>query len=436
MKFSCWADRIHEEVGIINLMNDLGNASAIAEDRPLYMLGGGNPAHIPEIEKYFHNQMEQILRSPKVFETLVGDYAGPQGSRRFVMALADLLRANYGWDIGPENIAVANGSQMAFTVIFRLLSGNYPDGKAKQILLPMTPEYIGYNEADEQETRFRSIRPNITETSDHTFKYEINFNNIEITDEVSAICVSRPTNPTGNVVTDDEIKQLTSLAHKHEIPLIVDGAYGLPFPSIVFRDATVEWNEDVILVLSLSKLGLPGTRTGIIIAKPELIELFACANAIMTLASGNFGAYLALQSVKNGDILELSREIVRPYYQNALSNTVASIQTHFADLPYMLHEPEGAFFVWLWFPELPISDDELYEILKKRHVYVVPGNNFFPGLQGEWKHRSECIRISYAGPADVVDRGLQIIAEEVRRAYRESGRIAVPSDSGAMQAST
>ena len=420
MNLSSWADRIYNEVGIINLMKDLGNAPAIAGDRPLYMLGGGNPAHIPEIEQYFRDQMEQILQTPNVFEHLIGDYAGPQGSNRFVAALADLLKANFDWDVGPENIAVSNGSQMAFTVMFRLLSGQYPDGEPKQILLPMTPEYIGYNEADEAEIRFRSIRPNIMATSDHTFKYEIDFANIEISDEISSICISRPTNPTGNVVTDDEVSQLMALANKHDIPLIVDGAYGLPFPSIVFRDATVDWNENMILILSLSKLGLPGTRTGIIIARPELIELFTCANAIMTLASGNFGSFLTLESVKNGKILELSREIIRPYYQNALSSTVASIQTHFADLPYMLHEPEGAFFVWLWFPGLPISDNELYEILKKRDVYVVPGNFFFPGLEGEWTHRHECIRISYAGRPEIVDRGLQIIAEEVRCAYRET----------------
>ncbi|MDE0310088.1 MAG: valine--pyruvate transaminase [Acidiferrobacterales bacterium] len=421
MKFSSWADRINNEVGIINLMKDLGNAPTISGDRPLYMLGGGNPAHIPKIKEYFHGQMERILQTPDEFERLVGDYAGPQGSARFVAALADLLKANFGWNIGPENIAISNGSQMAFTVIFRLLSGKYPDGEPRQVLLPMTPEYIGYNEADEAESRFRSIRPNIVKTSQQTFKYEIDFANIEISDEVSAICISRPTNPTGNVVTDDEVTQLMALADKHEIPLIVDGAYGLPFPSIVFCDATVQWNENVVLVLSLSKLGLPGTRTGIIIAKPELIELFTCANAIMTLASGNFGSFLALQCVEDGKILELSRKIIRPFYRNALNDTVSSIRAYFAGLPYMLHEPEGAFFVWLWFPGLPISDDELYVRLKRRDVYVVPGNFFFPGLEGEWAHRHECIRISYAGRRDVVDRGLRIIAEEVRLAYRESG---------------
>ena len=63
MKFSNWSDRIKREVGLINLMKDLGTAAA-SEGHPLYMLGGGNPAHIPEMEKYFRTQMENVMRSP------------------------------------------------------------------------------------------------------------------------------------------------------------------------------------------------------------------------------------------------------------------------------------------------------------------------------------------------------------------------------------
>ena len=426
MNFSTWSDRIKREVGLINLMKDLGTAAA-SEGHPLYMLGGGNPAHIPEMEKYFRTQMENVMRSPNVFERLVGNYAGPQGSYRFASALANLFKTTYGWDIGPENIAIANGSQTAFTILFRLFSGQFSDGSQKQILLPMTPEYIGYNEADEATRRFVSIRPKIVTTSERTFKYEIDFSNIEITDRIGAICISRPTNPTGNVVSDDEVKKLAILAERHAIPLIVDGAYGLPFPGIIYTEASVEWNENIILSLSLSKLGLPGTRTGIVIAKREVIEQFVYANAIMTLASGNFGSILALNSVASGEILELSQNVIQPHYKDALGHVVETIHSRLANLPYMLHEPQGAFFVWLRFPGLPISDNQLYENLKKRNVYIVPGNYFFPGLDGDFAHRHECMRLSYAGSREVVERGLEIIAEEIDLAYGNSLRVASTS---------
>ena len=331
MKFSTWSDRIKREVGLINLMKDLSTASA-SEAQPLYMLGGGTPARIPEIEQYFRTQMENVMRSPNEFERLIGNYAEPHGSHRFTSALANLFKTTYGWDIGPENIAIANGSQTAFTILFRLFSGQFSDGSQKQILLPMTPEYIGYNEADEATRRFVSIRPKITTTSEHTFKYEIEFSNIEITDRIGAICISRPTNPTGNVVSDDEVRKLAILAERHAIPLIVDGAYGLPFPGIIYTEATVEWNENIILSLSLSKLGMPGTRTGIVVAKREVIEQFVYANAIMMLASGNFGSILALNSVASGEILELSQNVIQPHYKDALGHVVETIHSRFANV--------------------------------------------------------------------------------------------------------
>ncbi len=431
MEFSTWADRIYREDGIISLMKDLGNASE-EEGRPLYMLGGGNPSHIPEVEAYFRARMTSILQTSNKFERLVGDYAGPQGLYQFSEALADLLQRTYGWDIGPNNIAVANGSQMAFTILFRLLSGDYSDNQTKQILLPMAPEYIGYSEADEKAPRFRSLRPKVVETSSVTFKYEVDFNQIEVTDDISAICFSRPTNPTGNMISDNEVQQLMSLASTHDIPLIIDGAYGLPFPNIVYTEATVEWNPNIILCLSLSKLGLPGTRTGIIIAREDVIDLFTCANAIMTLASGNFGSVLTLESVKNGDIFKLSNEIIRPHYKDLMESVTEAIHQYMKGIPYMLHNPEGAFFVWLWFPGLPISDEELYARLKRRNVYVVPGRHFFPGLSGHWQHRYECIRISYSRSKEMVRDGISIIAQEVERAFAESDRkqFSVPSFTG------
>ncbi|MEA7931692.1 aminotransferase class I/II-fold pyridoxal phosphate-dependent enzyme, partial [Salmonella enterica subsp. enterica serovar Montevideo] len=41
-----------------------------------------------------------------------------------------------------------------------------------------------------------------------------------------------PTNPTGNVITDEELMKLDRLANQHNIPLVIDNAYGVPFPGI------------------------------------------------------------------------------------------------------------------------------------------------------------------------------------------------------------
>jgi valine--pyruvate aminotransferase len=53
-------------------------------------------------------------------------------------------------------------------------------------------------------------------------------------------------------------------------------------------------------------------------------------------------------------------------------------------------------------------------------VIVVPGNNFFPGLEGDWRHKDECVRISYSQDDAIVAAGLDIIADEARAVYAES----------------
>ena len=82
---------------------------------------------------------------------------------------------------------------------------------------------------------------------------------------------------------------------------------------------------------------------------------------------------------------------------------------------YFVHRPEGALFLWLWFPGLPISSAELYRRLKARGVYVLPGHHFFPGLADDWAHQHECLRLSYAQDPDSVRQGIAILGEELKK---------------------
>ena len=76
-------------------------------------------------------------------------------------------------------------------------------------------------------------------------------------------------------------------------------------------------------------------------------------------------------------------------------------------------------FLWLWFKDLPITSLELYERLKNRGVLVVSGHYFFPGIEEDWRHKQECIRVTYSQSEDKVRTGVKIIAEEVQRAYSQ-----------------
>jgi valine--pyruvate aminotransferase len=242
MKVSKFGRKITERSGISRLMDDLGKALAQGQD--VLMLGGGNPAHIPEVQRYFRESMLSLLEKKGEFERAVGDYDPPQGNKEFIEAMSTLLGKEFGWDIQAENIALTNGSQSAFFILFNIFGGAFEGGISKKILLPLAPEYIGYADVGLAEDLFVAIKPEIEHVDDHIFKYHVNFDRINITDEIGAICVSRPTNPTGNVLTDSEIEKLGELARANSVPLIIDNAYGTPFPNIIFTEAKPVWNEN------------------------------------------------------------------------------------------------------------------------------------------------------------------------------------------------
>ncbi len=417
MKFSDFGTRFAGEIGIGELMDDLGDA-LVSNPAP-FMLGGGNPAHVPEVQSIFKKRMEHILANPGEFERVIGNYDTPQGAKAFIGALAELFRSEFAWDIGSENIALTNGSQNAFFSLFNLFGGKFGGSNLKQILLPLAPEYIGYAEVGLEPDFFRSFRPDLEILTDRLFKYRVDFDQLKVDNQVGAVCFSRPTNPTGNVVTDQEVARLRDLANTQRIPLIIDNAYGTPFPNIIFSEAQPVWDENIILCLSFSKFGLPSLRTGIVIARKEIIRVVTRMTSVLSLAPGSLGPALAYDLVKSGSITQVSDEIIRPFYRKKAERAVAQLRKEVGeDIPLRIHKPEGALFLWLWFDNLPISSQELYQRLKAKGVLVVSGHYFFPGMEkDDWKHKEQCIRLTFAQDDQIVRRGIDLIAEEIRKVY-------------------
>ena len=418
MKYSVFGEKFRHNSGITQLMDDLGEAMAKGNT---LMLGGGNPAHIPEVQQRFRSHMEKIMAEPSAFERMIGNYDGTRGNAEFIDALVELMNSSFGWNITPANVVLTNGSQSAFFYLFNMLAGLYPDGSKKKILLPLTPEYIGYTDTGLSKECFESCRPRIEQIDERIFKYHIDFDALCVDDSIGAICVSRPTNPTGNVLTDEEIRHLDELARANNVPLIIDNAYGTPFPNIIFTEAHPLWNPNTIVCMSLSKLGLPNLRTGIVIANEEITATLAEINGVMHLAPGGIGSRLALELVSSGEIMDISHQYIRPFYQNKAEQTLTWLKEEMDDtLPWKVHKPEGALFLWLWFEGLPITSAELYERLKARGCLVISGHHFFAGQESaDWPHKNECIRITYAQDAEIVHEGIKVIADEVRKAYGE-----------------
>lgn len=425
-EFSLAGGKLAGRSGILELMDDLGRA--MAGDSQVCMLGGGNPAAVPEFAALVRERMHQLLAEGDAFERMMLNYDPPQGNPRFIRALAALLQREFGWDIGPQNLAVTNGGQSAFFYLFNLLAGRFAGGRSKKILLPLAPEYIGYADQGIESDFFCACRPGLEwpeGPGGHTFKYTIDFSAVETAlarGDIGAIAASRPTNPSGNVLTDAEVARLSALAAAWNIPLILDNAYGIPFPGLTFAPAKPFWAPHVILVLGLSKLGLPGTRTAIIVAPEPIAAAVTSLTAVVGLATGNIGQQIVLPWIESGQILEFGPRLLRPFYEARSRAALAWAREFFnaAGVDWALHACEGAFFHWLWLRNLSVTSRELYERLKARRVLTVPGEYFFFGLAGDWPHRHECLRLNFSRDADSVREGYRIIAEEAAKAMKPS----------------
>ncbi len=413
MHFSNFGQKFCTKSGIGELMNDL--ASLPAGNAPIYALGGGNPAPLPALQAAFLEMLQFYAENQKDLQQNTFNYPSPQGHTGFIAVLVERLNEQYGWSLSEKNIALTNGSQNAFFMLFNLLAGKTHLG-FKRIQLPMAPEYIGYEDTGLSENMFISQKPLIEKLDNRQFKYRIDSEALQIQNDAAALCVSRPTNPTGNVITDSELALLDKLSTQHGIPLIIDNAYGAPFPNIIHVPNKLLWHDNIILSMSLSKLGFPGVRTGIIVANQEIVEALTQMNAVMNLSPCALGPSIMQPLFKNDKILQLCSDHITPFYRQRANDALTWFNDAFSDVNAFVHKPEGSIFLWLWFPSLNIDTAELYQRLKKIGVLVVPGHYFFPGVDKSWPHTRQCVRVNISGDAATIQTGLRLIADAVRQA--------------------
>ncbi|BDA77749.1 valine--pyruvate transaminase [Leptospira kobayashii] len=409
------AKKLTRSNGIQSLMEDLGSAWS-GDTENIAFLGGGNPARIPEAEAIYRKSVESILTSGQSLESLLGDYTSPVGSDEIRRLTAEYLGKFFGATLQGNQIAFFNGSQNAYSFLLNSFSGTMEDGSFRKILLPVVPEYIGYADQTWEEDVFFANLPIVENIGTHRFRYKLNQESIPW-ETIGCVALSRPTNPTGNIMNREDVEWLYRESRKNNIPLLIDLAYGNPFPNLIGEKEPIQWKPGMVLSLSFSKVGLPGVRLGIIIADPKIISVLSSFAAVGNLAVGNWGQALAKSFWKEDTLIRVSNHILRPYYANKLQIALEIIEEIFAKykVQYAIHEPEGGFFLWIHFPDLPISNKELYQTCKKENVYIVSGHYFFPGLNAQFSHTEKCIRLTYCRDRKEIARGAEIIARIVSR---------------------
>lgn len=407
--------------GIKAISKDIIETLQTKQKQDFINLSAGNPVLLPKVEQMWRDCTAELLASSEYGE-VVCRYGSSQGYIPLIEAIAKDFNRRYGLSLNETNILITPGSQMLYFYAANAFGGYTTNGDLKQIVLPMSPEYTGYGGICLAPEALISYKPALDiDTKAHRFKYHPDFNNLVITENTGCIFLSRPCNPTGNILSNDEIKKIATLAQPYNIPVFVDSAYGPPFPAINFKDMTLMFGENIVHCMSFSKVGLPGERIGVAIGDSKIIHILQSFQANLCLHPSHYGQAIAARAINSGAIECISKEVIRPFYKNKISLLEAKLDQEIPkDLPWFLHWGEGAMFAWLWLNNLPISDLDLYQELKKVGVIVVAGRFFFPGLQEDWSHKHQCIRISLTASDRQIEIAMKRLAEVIQQVYQRS----------------
>ncbi|CCH65176.1 Valine--pyruvate aminotransferase [Richelia intracellularis HM01] len=407
--------------GVRAIMKDIVETLQAGAGKQFINLSAGNPLILPEVEQLWRDCTTELLASSEYGE-VVCRYGSSQGYAYLIETIASDFNRRYGLDLNNNNILITPGSQSLYFCAANAFGGLTTNGGIKQIVLPLSPDYTGYGGICLFQDALVAYKPTLdVEEEAHTFKYRPDFSQLSITERTGCIIFSRPSNPTGNILTDNEVGKITALASPYNIPVLIDSAYAPPFPALNYTDMKPVFGDNVIHCMSLSKVGLPGERIGIAIGSSRLIQVLESFQTNLCIHSSRYGQAIAANAISSGALANISEQFIRPFYQKKFTMLEDSLNSAMPkDLPWFLHRGEGAIFAWLWFKDLPITDYQLYQQLKKVGLIVVPGSTFFPGLREEWQHKQQCLRISLTGSNEEIAKGMKLLAAVVQTVYQLS----------------
>ena len=415
---SQFGSQMSQLTGVRAIMKDIIETLRNNAGQKFINLSAGNPVILPEVEQLWRDCTQELLASPDYGE-VVCRYGSSQGYAPLIEAVINDFNHRYGLNLSDRHILITPGSQALYLYAANAFGGYNQQGKLKQIVLPLSPDYTGYGGVSLTPEALIAYQPTLEiEADQHRFKYRPDFSQLQISQQTGCVIFSRPCNPTGNVLSDAEVSKIADLASVHDVPVLVDSAYAPPFPALNFTPMTPQFASNILHCMSLSKAGLPGERIGIAVGDPQLIQILESFQTNACIHSSRYGQAIAAKAIASGRLADISLNIIRPHYQRKLEILEATLDRAMPQqLPWFLHRGEGAIFAWLWLKDLPMTDWEFYQELKQVGIIAVPGSSFFPGLKADWQHKHECLRISLTATEAEITTAMKRLAQAVTRVY-------------------
>ncbi len=405
--------------GVRAIMKDIQETLSARKGQEFINLSAGNPVILPEIEQMWRDYTHELLASADYGE-VVCRYGSSQGYQPLIDAVIKDFNLRYGLNLSARNVLITPGSQSLYFYATNAFGGQTVGKQMKQVVLPLSPDYTGYGGMAIAPESVVAYKPTLDiDAAQHSFKYRPDFSQLQIGEDTGCVLFSRPCNPTGNVLTDEEVHKIAALAASYDAPVLIDSAYAPPFPALNFTAMTPVFGDNILHCMSLSKAGLPGERIGIALGGEKYISALESFQTNMCIHSSRYGQAIAAKAIASGRLADLATTVIRPYYQHKFTVLEAGLNESMPqDLPWFLHRGEGAIFAWMWFQDLPGTDWELYQALKQVGIIVVPGNSFFPGLRKDWAHKQQCIRISLTASDEEIAIAMKRLATVVTDMYR------------------
>ena len=418
LDLSQFGSQMSQLTGVRAIMKDIIETLINCEGKEFINLSAGNPVILPEVEQLWRNCTQELLDSDEYGE-VVCRYGSSQGYAPLIKAIVKDFNTRYGLELSERHILITGGSQALYLYAANAFGGYTAAGELRQIVLPLSPDYTGYGGVTLTPKALLAYKPTLEiDEAKHRFKYRPDFDRLQINEQTGCVIFSRPCNPTGNVISDGEVRKIANLAAKKDVPVLVDSAYASPFPALNFTEMTPQFGNNIIHCMSLSKAGLPGERIGIAIGDPRLIQILESFQTNACIHSSRYGQAIAARAISSGRLAEIATDVIRPHYRRKIEVLENTLDAAMPDIPWYLHQGEGAIFAWLWLKDLPMTDWEFYQKLKQVGVIAVPGSTFFPGLRENWQHKQQCLRISLTATEAEISEAMQRLSEVARQVYQ------------------
>ncbi len=308
-------------------------------------------------------------------------YTGNRGIPTLLELISRYLSERFGLEYDPKHILITVGGSEAIDLALRACVE-----RRDEVLIP-DPAYVSYAPLV-QMSDGTPVHVECYEKDDFVLKAE----NLEkvITPKTKAIILTYPNNPTGGIMTEEDLKKIADVIIKHDLLVITDEiyaelTYGRKHASIA---SLPQMKERTVYISGFSKaFAMTGWRMGYVCAPKEIDEAMFKIHQYGIMCAPITSQYGAIEALKDGFSDGFATvEEMRDSYDKRRKFVLHSL----AEIGLQCFEPRGAFYA---FPSVLSSglNSEIFaeRLLKEQKVAVVPGGAF-----GDFGANN--VRLSYA----------------------------------------